>query len=143
MTRRVCVISTGGSDVILHVYDPESHRVTCSMTKVCSTYPAAVDADGAPGLTLGSIVFWKRSVIMVLVPLIHINTTSSTVTHVYGTNHSQAPRAICNNVITRHRWKSILQVYRRMPRETEKKRATRINIISPYNVGVVCMHVCI
>lgn len=68
------MISTGGDEVILHVYDPESHRVTCSMTRVWSDL-----SIGIPAFTLGSVEVIKASVIMLLVPLIHIRATSSTV----------------------------------------------------------------
>lgn len=74
----MCVIKTGGVDVILHVYVPESHFVTCSMTKVCSEGPGP--DDSGPALILVSVVVNSESVIMVLVPLIHISTTVSTVT---------------------------------------------------------------
>lgn len=79
MTRRVCDISTKGIEVILHLYVPESHRVTCSMIKVCSSN--SVDwLDCSPGFTLEFNSVGKVSVIIVLVPLIQIKAISSTVT---------------------------------------------------------------
>lgn len=80
MTRRLCVISTGGSDNILHVYGPESQRETCSMIKGWSSDVCVEGASGEiPDLTLLSAVDGILSVNMLFVPLIHINAISSTV----------------------------------------------------------------
>lgn len=90
--------------MILHVYDPESHRVTCSMTNELSKYPDD-GSDGVPGFTLGSMEEVNVSVIMLFVPLIHINATSSTakaqtksLTDVYSDDDDDAEEQLVLNV---------------------------------------------
>lgn len=83
MTFRVCVIWTEGCDNILHVYGPESQCVTCSMIKGWSDDPCVEDVSNVtPDLTLESAVDRILSVIILFVPLIHINAISSTITHI-------------------------------------------------------------